>query len=63
MRTHTGDSSALPRLGQLRPAVAAVLERALEGSPLDVDEAELLLETPDAAETAALLAVAGHLVV
>jgi 7,8-didemethyl-8-hydroxy-5-deazariboflavin synthase CofG subunit len=61
MRTLTGESSALPTLGNLRPAVASALESALSGAALTVDEATILLEAPDGEETAAILAVAGHL--
>lgn len=61
MRTLTGESSALPKLGNLRPAVAALLEKALEGGGLDTSDGALLLEAVDGESTAALLAVAGHL--
>ena len=61
MRTFTGESSALPRLGSLPPAVAEALEHSLAGGELTVDQGAQLLDAADGEETAALLAVAGHL--
>lgn len=61
MRTSIGESSALPTLANLRPAVAGALETALSGDALTIEQATELLEIRDGDETAALLAVAGHL--
>jgi FO synthase len=61
MRALPDESSAAPSLGHLRPTVGRALDRALSGHRLDVDEATLLLDLDGGDETAALLAVAGHL--
>src|SRR5262249_2084172 len=60
MRTLTGESPALPQLGSLSPAVAGAPERAFAGDALTGDEGAAVMEGPDGKETAALLAVAGH---
>jgi len=59
MRTFADTPLPLPRLSTLRTAVASPLERALSGERISVEEAVTLLGTREA-ETAALLAVAGH---
>ena len=61
MRTLSRESSALPKLGNLRPAFAAALERGLAGEALTADQGETLLAAQTGEETAALLAGAGYL--
>jgi len=61
MPTLSRESSAPPKLGNLRPALATALERSLEGRHLSLDQVALLLDAASGEETAALLATAGLL--
>ncbi len=52
-------AESLEHLPRLRPRTRAILDRALEGTPIETDDALFLLDSTDSTEFSTLLAVAG----